>query len=136
MRKNVVIQCIKECRGDRQSSKKIFNDITQSKYLKAEQNRIAFVRGNAGSGKSHLLARCAQMAIANGQPSVLLLGQHFNESNIWVQVRDILDFGGYSADQVLGALDAAGKAAGVRTLLLIDAINEGAGSKFLAGTNS
>ena len=128
--KNVVLQCIKGCR-EIDKAVNIFNNITQSKYLIAEQNRVAFVRGNAGSGKSHLLAKCAQMAIANEQPSVLLLGQHFNKSNIlWVQIRDILDFGDYSADQVLGALDAAGKAAGVRTLLLIDAINEGAGSKF------
>ena len=127
--KNDLHQCIKECE-EIVIEASHFNDITQSKFLKAERNRIAFVRGNAGSGKSHLLARCAQKAIANGQPSVLLLGQRFNDNDIWTQIRKILYLDSDSADQVLGALDAAGKSAGVRTLILIDAINEGAGSRF------
>ena len=122
-------QCIKECQEIDKAANN-FNVIIQSKYLKVEQNRIAFVRGNAGSGKSHLLARCAQKAIANGQPSVLLVGQRFNDNEIWTQICQTLDLHGYSADRVLSAIDAAGKAAGVRALFLIDAINEGAGSKF------
>ena len=126
--KYVLHQCIKECREIDNAANK-FNNITQSKYLKTEQNKIAFVRGNAGSGKSHLLARGAQIAITNGQPSVLLLGQRFNNNEIWHQICQTLDLHGYSADRVLSAIDAAGKAAGVRVLFLIDAINEGAGSK-------
>ena len=122
-------QCIKKCQEIDKAANN-FNVIAQSKYLKAEQNRIAFLRGNAGSGKSHLLARCAQKAIANGQPSVLLLGQRFNDNDIWTQTRQMLDLPDHSADRVLSAIEAAGKAARVRTLFLIDAINEGAGSKF------
>ena len=122
-------RCIKECQ-ELDKAANNFNVIAQSKYLKAEQNKFAFVRGNAGSGKSHLLARCAQKAIENGQPSVLLLGQHFNDNDIWTQIRQMLDLPDYSADRVLSAIDAAGKAARVRTLFLIDAINDGSGSRF------
>ena len=104
--------------------------VAHSKYMCSEQERVALIRGNAGSGKSHLLARCAQQAIAQGQPAVILLGQRFNNSDAWVQISHALDLPGWSAERVLGALDAAGKAAGVRTLVLIDAINEGAGSRF------
>ena len=127
--KNDLHQCIKECE-EIVIEANHFDDIIQSPFLKAEHDRIAFVRGNAGSGKSHLLARCAKKAIANGQPSVLLLGQRFNDNDIWTQTRQMLDLPDHSADRVLSALDAAGKAAGVRTLFLIDAINEGAGSRF------
>ena len=127
--KNDLHQCIKECEEIVIEADN-FNDIIQSPYLKAEQDRIAFVRGNAGSGKSHLLARCAQKAIANGQPSVLLLGERFHDNDFWTQICQKLDLHGYSADRVLGVIDTAGKAAGVRTLFLIDAINDGAGSRF------
>ena len=127
--KNDIHQCIKECE-EIVIEADYFNDIIQSPHLKAEQDRIAFVRGNAGSGKSHLLARCAQKAIANGQPSVLLLGERFHDNDFWTQICQKLDLHGYSADRVLGVIDAAGKAAGVRTLFLIDAINDGAGSRF------
>ena len=127
--RNDLHQCIKECE-EIVIEASHFNEITQSDYIKAEQDRIAFVRGNAGTGKSHLFAKCAQEAVANRQPSVLLLGQRFNNNDFWTQVGQTLDLPGYSADRVLGAIDAAGKAAGVRTLFLIDAINEGAGSKF------
>ena len=130
--KNDIHQCIKECE-EIVIEANHFDDIIQSRYIKAEQNRIAFVRGNAGSGKSHLLARCAQEAVANRQPSILLLGQRFNDNDFWAQFCQMLDLPGYSADRVLGALDAAGKDSGVRTFFLIDAINEGAGSKFWQG---
>jgi len=101
-----------------------------SPYMNAEKEGLAFIRGNAGSGKSHLLAKCADNAIRHGQPAILLLGQRLNDSEIWTQISQTLGLTLRSADQILGALDAAGKLAGVRTLLLIDAINEGTGSRY------
>lgn len=105
-------------------------EFLHSPYINAEKEHLAFIRGNAGSGKSHLLAKCADNAIRHGQPAILLLGQRLNDSEIWTQISQILGMTGRSADQILGALDAAGKLVGVRTLLLIDAINEGAGSRY------
>lgn len=104
--------------------------LVQSQYMKAENKRFALIRGNAGSGKSHLLAMCAERAIELGHPALLLLGQRMNDSELWTQVSQMLGLPVGSADQVLGALDAAGKASNIRTLLLIDAINEGAGGKY------
>lgn len=104
--------------------------IIDSKYIAAEKKKIAFINGRAGSGKSHLLAKCAHSAILKNQPSVLILGQHLNNNDLWVQIAHKLDMTNYSAEQILSSLDAAGKSAGIRTLLLIDAINEGTGSRF------
>jgi hypothetical protein len=100
------------------------------RYVDAEKNGFAFIRGNAGTGKSHLLAKCAKRAIELHHPAILLLGQSFNDGKLWTQISQIIGLPGRSADQILGAMDAAGKSAGVRTLLLIDAINEGEGSRY------
>ncbi|MFC0679328.1 hypothetical protein ACFFGH_15950 [Lysobacter korlensis] len=96
----------------------------------AERSRIAFVRGSAGSGKSHLLARGAQIALRTGRPAVLVLGNRLNDGDLWTQLAQALGLPGRTPEQLLGALDAAGKRARARTLLLIDAINEGAGSRY------
>lgn len=105
-------------------------NLLRSKYMTAECRRVAFVRGNAGAGKSHLLAQCADDALKRGQPALLLLGQRFNDAELWTQISNQLGLNGRTSDQLLGALDAAGRANGVRTLLLVDAINEGVGSRF------
>lgn len=102
----------------------------RSRYMDAEKEGFAFIRGNAGSGKSHLLAKCAESAIKNRQPAILFLGQRLNDNELWTQISQILGLPGRSVDQILGTFDAAGKAAGTRTLLLIDAINEGVGSRY------
>jgi len=102
----------------------------RSQYMDAEKKRFSIIRGNAGSGKSHLLAKCAQNAIEQGQPAILLLGQRLNDGELWAQISHALDLPNKSADHILGALDSAGKMAGSRVLLLVDAVNEGSGSRF------
>jgi hypothetical protein len=106
------------------------NRLIRLRYMDAEKKGFTFIRGSAGSGKSHLLAKCAENAIGHEQPAILLLGQRLNNSDLWTQISQILGLPGRSADQILGALDAAGKLVGTRTLLLIDAINEGEGSNY------
>lgn len=83
--------------------------------------------GEAGVGKSHLLADVAQHHIRHGYPAVLVLGGSFVDGEIWRQVGDQLGLTNVSPDQLLGALDAAGQAAGTRALIMIDAINERGG---------
>ncbi|NTV47210.1 MAG: hypothetical protein HGB11_11965, partial [Chlorobiales bacterium] len=119
-----------------QKSRELDDAVTQlttsfrSQYMVAERDGIAFIRGNAGTGKSHLLAKCAELAIERYHPVILLLGQRLNDGELWTQISQILGLPGRSPYHILGAMDAAGKTAGVRTLLLIDAINEGAGSRY------
>ena len=80
--------------------------------------------GEAGVGKSHLLADVAEHHISHGFPAVLMLGGAFGDAEPWCQVADQLGLAGTSPDAVLGALDAAAEAAGVRALVLVDALNE------------
>lgn len=90
--------------------------------------RLMLLRGAAGTGKTHLLCDVARQRIAAGRPTVLLLGQRFVSSDApWTQALQQLDLPGLSAEEFVGALEAAAQAAGCRALLLIDAINEGVG---------
>lgn len=113
-----------------EDSSRQFLNLIDSKYMYAECSKFVFIRGAAGTGKSHLLAKCALNAVESGLPAVLLLGQHFNNTNLWGQISSNLGLGQKSADQLLELLDAAGKTHGCRTLLLLDAINEGVGSQY------
>jgi hypothetical protein len=87
------------------------------------------VTGKAGMGKTHLLCDVASNRLAAGYPTILLMGQCFTSNNEpWTQILQLLGLD-LTRDEFLGALDAAAQAAGARTLLLIDALNEGDGRR-------
>ena len=89
---------------------------------------LMLLRGAAGTGKTHLLCDVARQRVAAGRPTVLLMGQRFASNDApWSQALQQLDLAGLSAEEFVGALEAAAQAAGSRALLVIDAINEGAG---------
>jgi len=91
-------------------------------------NALLLMRGAAGTGKTHLLCDIARTRIAQGQLTVLLMGQRFVSNDApWTQALQQLDLPGLSAEEFVGALEAAAHASGQRALLMIDAINEGAG---------
>lgn len=96
--------------------------------LRADASRVLLVIGEAGTGKSHLLAAEANRSIAERRPALLFLGQQFAQGNPWDQCERSLGLPGWPRDELLGALDAAGEATGARTLILVDAVNEGAGA--------
>lgn len=104
-------------------------DFLDGKSFAAERDRLALVHGRAGSGKSHLLASEAQKSIDRGAPAILLLGQQFHEGALWPQIMLRLGFGMRNPDEFLASLDAAAEASGARALILVDAINEGAGGR-------
>src|SRR5262249_7458556 len=59
---------------------------------------------------------------------VLLMGQRFLSHDApWAQALQQLDLVGLSAEEFVGALEAAAQAADSRALLIVDALNEGAG---------
>lgn len=101
-----------------------------TQHLHSENASIAFIKGEAGSGKTHLMARAAKTALQQEQPVVFLLGQMFNDGEVWTQISKHFGLTNYLQAEFLGALDAAGKSAGKRTLLLIDGINEGIGAHY------
>ncbi|MBH1574377.1 MULTISPECIES: hypothetical protein [unclassified Stenotrophomonas] len=92
--------------------------------------RSLLVVGDAGSGKSHLLADACDSALNNGRPALLLLGGKLADAEPWGEMLKGLDLAGsFSSATFLGALNAAGEAAGARALLIVDALNEGNGQR-------
>ncbi|MDK3022618.1 ATP-binding protein [Cupriavidus taiwanensis] len=87
--------------------------------------RALLVVGEAGSGKSHLLADVCDHAIEGERPAVMVLSGKLPDAEPWAEIlkdlglpRDLLP------ETFLGALNAAGQALGVRALVMIDALNE------------
>lgn len=102
----------------------------ESRNLCAEAERCALIYGPAGAGKSHTLGWVAEQRILAGLPTVLMLGQDFSDRVFWEQMGVLLGIEGRTADDILGALNAAGIRKRKRTVLLFDAINEGANPQY------
>jgi len=82
------------------------------------------VLGNAGTGKSHLLAMSAATAIRREQPAILLLGEQFLSSEVpLVQLCRILGWED-GIESLLGSLNAAASVRGKPAIIAIDALNE------------
>lgn len=102
-----------------------FTRFLDSKLIKMSGIRAALLHGEAGIGKSHLLCDLSLGRIDQNRPTVFLLGQHYEGGNPLNTLKSALDLSGHNNAQVLGALDAAGEASKGKTLVIIDAINEG-----------
>jgi hypothetical protein len=109
--------------------------VLQSKESQLANVPALVIVGDAGIGKTHLLCDIAQKRLSEGRPSVLVLGEHFTDEEPWAQIIKLVGLS-CSRDDFLGVLDAMGAVSG-RTLILIDALNEGEGDrrwpKYLAG---
>jgi hypothetical protein len=80
--------------------------------------------GEAGSGKSHLLADVCDHQIERGAPAIMVLGSVLADNEPWRQILTELDLPHRQVSHVLGALDAAAEAAGMRAIICVDALNE------------
>lgn len=100
-------------------------------------NPVMLVLGDAGTGKSHLLADICKNVLREGNQAILILGDYFISSvNPKEQIKQLFQSNlSYSA--ILGILNAIGQANGERIIFALDALNEGEGSliwpKFLRG---
>lgn len=122
--------CIRDCR-DFSSSLYEFMDAISSRALKLVNTPFMILDGQAGIGKSHLLADVVNIRIKENSNSIFLLGQHFRESkNPWSQILDLLDMNKFSKDEFLGALNTKAEVKNKRLIVFIDAINEGKGRDF------
>ena len=91
---------------------------------------LILLTGDAGSGKTHLLCDIAGKRLQEGRPTVLLMGQRFvSHEEPWTQMLQQLDLRDLSGEEFIGALEAAAQAADCRALVMIDALNEGAGRR-------
>jgi hypothetical protein len=102
----------------------IFERLDSQLWKLANLKQLLLI-GEAGSGKSHLLADVCDHQIERGAPAVLVLGSMLNDSEPWRQILTQLDLpASLQVKHFLGAMDAAAEAAGMRALVSIDALNE------------
>lgn len=99
-----------------------------SSFLSIANSSVVILTGDAGIGKSHLLADIVSRKIEIGHPCIFLLGQHFNNNPPWSQIlNDQLRLGFNNEDELLAELNEIAKENKERLLFIIDAINEGQG---------
>lgn len=107
-------------------------------YLQESQlinNPYMLLSGEAGIGKSHVLADVVKLRERDGNLSILLLGQHFNTSqHPWTQILNDLLRLNCNEKEFLEALNIKAQYMNKRILLFIDAINEGQGKSFWNST--
>ena len=85
------------------------------------------LRGDAGTGKTHLLCDIAKKRIEeSGAATVVLLGKHFLAQQPWPQIMQMLGLA-CSAEEFLGGIEAAAEADEKKALIIIDGLNEGEG---------
>ena len=96
-----------------------------SRTLHFAEHPLMILIGEAGIGKSHLLAHGVEQHVTSGRPAVMLLGEHFNSTaEPWRQIISNLGLAAPNAETLLGGLQAAAEASGHRALVVIDALNE------------
>lgn len=92
--------------------------------FKSYDDQKVLVFGNAGTGKSHLLARLVANAINRNQPAILVLGEQFLSREAPLgQLCRILRWE-EGIESLLGALNAAASVRGKPAIIAIDALNE------------
>lgn len=102
----------------------------KSTAVKLANNPFLYLEGEAGIGKSHLLADVVNTRTASNTPSLFILGQHLTvEEPPWTQIFKRLELN-ISSDEFLEKLNLYGKHLGKRIIIFVDAINEGCGNKF------
>ena len=93
-------------------------------------NQLLLLKGEGGTGKTHLLCDFAKRRVEAQLPTLLLMGQRFlSESDPWIQLLQQVDLSQSSAEEFVGALESAAQASGCRALVMIDALNEGNGRR-------
>lgn len=112
-----------------------FHLYTFKEFLESEPAKLAnfpylLLEGEAGVGKSHLLADAVERRIKEDCNSLFFLGQHFTtDEDPWTQIFKKAKIN-CSEDEFLGALSSKAQISGQRLLIFIDAINEGRGKFF------
>ncbi|MDL0036925.1 ATP-binding protein [Enterobacter hormaechei] len=87
--------------------------------------RALLIVGEAGTGKSHLLADACAHQLQLNRPALMVLGGKLPDAEPWGEILRDLDLPRHlQVKHFLGALNAAGESAGVRSLIAIDALNE------------
>lgn len=98
-----------------------------NEWIEKHKHHTLLIVGEAGTGKSHLLGDVISKRSKRGEPSILLLGQHFLSSPEPIaQICTRLDVK-CRQERLLGELNEYGRRQGKPVAIVIDALNEGAG---------
>lgn len=101
--------------------------------IKLANTPFLLIDGEAGNGKSHLLGDITTERNRQNQPTLLLLGQLFKgNQTVWQNIMAQLRLN-CSPAELLTSLNNIGKQIESRVLILIDALNEGAGKELWPG---
>ena len=104
----------------------VYNDLHQD-VMRLINDPVLILEGDAGVGKSHLMADVVLRREKEKQMSLLFLGQKFiTDEDPLTQMMKMLHFTGTS-DELLEMLEAKAETTGHRIVIFIDAINEGHG---------
>lgn len=107
-----------------------FRSFINSSLMKLANSPYLLVTGDAGMGKSHLLADIIRRRQEQGAFSLFLLGQKFvTDEEPWVQIKRQLDLT-CSKAEFFGALNSKAQVSKKRLIIFIDALNEGRGKNF------
>ena len=101
-----------------------FNDGYEDLSIKVVNHPYLIINGEAGSGKSHLLGDVAKNRIDEGLPTLFFLGTDFVNGTYETIITSKIGFNG-TFHELLFSLNQIGYQVGSRTLLMIDALNEG-----------
>ena len=104
----------------------VYNDLNQD-IMRLVNDPILILQGDAGVGKSHLIADVVERREKDKQASLLFLGQKFTtDEDPFAQIMKMLYFSG-TPEELLKTLEAKAESTGHRLIIYIDAINEGHG---------
>lgn len=94
------------------------------RFAVAQNQQIWVLTGQAGSGKSHLMANLAGVVLAEKRSCLLLVGERFASTDVPAsQIPELLGWSG-SMRELLACMSAEAVITGKAALLMIDAINE------------
>lgn len=95
-----------------------------SVHVDAQREPVWVLTGEAGMGKSHLLAELARKLLAEGRACLLMVGERFAQNvPLSQQIPALTNWHGSMAD-LLACLSAQAVITGQTALLMVDAINE------------
>lgn len=94
------------------------------RFVDAQQQSVWVLTGEAGSGKSHLLASLASLLLAEGRPCLLVIGERFASRDVLAaQIPGLVDWR-WTMRELLACMSTQAAITGNAALLIIDAINE------------
>jgi hypothetical protein len=94
------------------------------RFVNAQRQPVWVLTGEAGSGKSHLLANLARTILAEGRSCLLVVGERFASSDaLAIQIPGLLGWD-WSMRDLCACLSTQSAITGKSSVLMIDAINE------------